>query len=178
MGSLPTTESAAVYLALADDKLLEQCEMDHYRASGPGGQKRNKTSSAVRLRHIPTGLAASAADDRSQNVNRGRALRRLRGAIALNLRAVVDLEAFRPSEVMAGCLRDGGEIAVGLRDPRYFIVVAEILDLLVGCGMSVRDAAAHLGVSTARLVKFLQRDSKLWERVNALRAQAGLKALR
>jgi protein subunit release factor B len=52
---------------LSDDELLRQCAVDTYRASGPGGQKRNKTSSAVRLRHLPSGLSVIAEESRSQH---------------------------------------------------------------------------------------------------------------
>src|SRR6476659_8915276 len=76
----------AAWTALSDDQLLAQCEVDTYRASGPGGQKRNKTSSAVRLRHPPTGLLVIAEESRSQHENKARALRRLRRALYLKLR--------------------------------------------------------------------------------------------
>ncbi len=66
------------YLELSDEALVKQCEVDAYRASGPGGQKRNKTDSAIRLRHQPTGLSAHASESRSQAANRRRALTRLR----------------------------------------------------------------------------------------------------
>lgn len=51
--------------------------VDTYRASGNGGQHRNKTDSAVRLTHIPTGTMVTATEDRSQHVNRKVAFERL-----------------------------------------------------------------------------------------------------
>src|SRR2546421_11678197 len=78
---------------LSDAELLRQCAVDTYRTSGPGGQKRNKTSSAVRLRHLPSGLMVIAEESRSQHENRLRALKRLRQALYLKLRE--DLPADR-----------------------------------------------------------------------------------
>jgi hypothetical protein len=165
------------YLTLDDDALVAQCAVDHYRSSGPGGQKRNKTSSAVRLRHTPTGLAVTASEDRSQHVNRKRAIRRLREAIALNVRRPIELSAYLMDPSIRRLLRPTG-ITIGPRDPDYFRVVREVLDVLAACGMRVSEAAAVLGLSTAQLVKLVQDDPKLWERVNQLRAQTGAKPLR
>ena len=67
----------ADYLLASDDGLIAQCEVDRYRASGPGGQHRNKTESAVRLRHRLTGVTAIGEDSRSQAENRLLALGRL-----------------------------------------------------------------------------------------------------
>src|SRR3954447_8351147 len=76
----------STWTILTDPQLLAQCAVDTYRASGPGGQKRNKTSSAVRLRHLPTGLIVIAEESRSQHENRARAMKRLRQAFYLKLR--------------------------------------------------------------------------------------------
>lgn len=43
---------------MTDEKLMSQCEMDTYKSSGPGGQHRNKRETAVRLKHLPTGIIA------------------------------------------------------------------------------------------------------------------------
>ena len=55
----------------------QEVEVETYRASGPGGQHRNVTDSAVRLRHRPSGVLVSAAESRSQHRNRETAFARL-----------------------------------------------------------------------------------------------------
>src|SRR5436190_18676644 len=115
--------SQRLSLFLADDaRLLAQCAIDTYRASGPGGQKRNKTSSAVRLRHLPSTLIVIAEESRSQHENRARALRRLRQALYLKLREDLPPAALAP-EVVAMQLgfQDArgadGRLDLGRKDP-------------------------------------------------------------
>lgn len=55
--------------------------VEYYRASGPGGQHRNTTDSAVRIRHLPTGIVVHASESRSQLRNRERAMARLQAAL-------------------------------------------------------------------------------------------------
>jgi len=62
-----------------------EIRMEVFRASGAGGQHVNKTSSAVRLIHEPTGLVASSQEERSQLQNRERAMTRLKAMIAAKI---------------------------------------------------------------------------------------------
>jgi len=171
-------DGAREYLTLDDDTLVRQCIVDAYRASGPGGQKRNKTSSAVRLRHEPTGLVAIAEEDRSQHVNKTRAVRRLRETIALHLRRDVDVSNYRTSDRLAAHVTKDGRLRVNPHNPNYAGIVAEVLDVLAATGARVSEAAACVGISTAQLLQFFQRDPKLWEHVNQMRAAAGLNTLK
>ena len=75
----PERREAARRALLLDDALLRaECEEEFWVAGGPGGQHRNKTASGVRLTHRPTELSVTATERRSQLLNRGVALERLR----------------------------------------------------------------------------------------------------
>lgn len=160
---------------LADAALLAECEVDTYRASGPGGQKRNKTESAVRLRHRPTGVSVIAEESRSQAENRARALRRLRKALALRIRRPVGDGV--PAAVSA-CVGKDGRLDVGQRDVRYLPAAAAVLDLLFALEGSVGAVAARLSVTTGNLSSFLTADDDLMTEANRIRASFRLRPLR
>ena len=70
-----------IILPESDDDLLRECEVETFRASGPGGQHVNKTESAVRLRHLPSGLVVTSQQERSQHRNKAICLQKLRDKI-------------------------------------------------------------------------------------------------
>jgi protein subunit release factor B len=75
-------EAARRALSLPAPALLAECEVSVFIGGGPGGQHRNKTESAVRLVHLPTGITVTATERRSQLRNRDAALERLRERLA------------------------------------------------------------------------------------------------
>ena len=171
------SNSRSTWTRLSDDQLLAQCEVDTYRASGPGGQKRNKTSSAVRLRHKPSGLIVIAEESRSQHANKAKVLGRMPKAIYLELREPVDLTNIGSHPDFKAARNEAGRLDLRLKDPRFWPVAGVVLDVLEATAARVSETANLLGIPTANLISFLQTDPKVWQRANALRAASGQKPL-
>src|SRR5580704_9919813 len=139
-----TAARRSLWTNLGDAALLDQCAVDTYRASGPGGQKRNKTSSAVRIRHLPSGLIVIAEESRSQHENRARGLRQ---AFYLKLRN--DLPAEQRTQEALATVADyreartpTGRLDLGRKDARFWPAVGVALDVLQAVEARVSEAAA------------------------------------
>lgn len=172
--NMTSRESRDHWLQMDDARLAADCHFDAYRASGPGGQKRNKTSSAVRLRHKPSGLIAIAEESRSQHENKAKAIRRLRLMIALQIRCPWD----DPSPIIREHRNQSGGFEISTRHSIYPRLAAAVLDCLEARQGSVSDAGSALDVRTAQLSRFLTRDQKLLSAANQIREKWGLKPLR
>lgn len=146
-------------LAMNDEELCRHCRLEFFKATGNGGQKRNKTSSAVRVYLDEYNLCAEDCSERSQHRNRAVALEKLRRKLAYAVRT--DYFPFERTE----CAVDHADY------PRY---LAKLLDLLNSCDWDYRKSALVYGVSSSRMLKFICRDAELFTYYNNMRKTIGL----
>lgn len=93
---LPEAQEVDVVINPAD------LRVDTYRASGAGGQHVNKTDSAIRITHIPTGIVVACQEDRSQHKNRAKAMKMLQSRILAAQREKQEMEQSQKRKEMVG----------------------------------------------------------------------------
>lgn len=91
-------ERYAKWASMPVDELVRDCDVQAFRASGPGGQGVNTTDSAVRMRHVPSGIVVTARESRSQFQNRASCLRKLKEELALRARPSKKRVATKPGK--------------------------------------------------------------------------------
>ncbi|KAL5776007.1 hypothetical protein ACOSP7_008933 [Xanthoceras sorbifolium] len=180
-----TSSDEKKHLEMTDEELMRECEMGTFKASGPGGQHRNKRESAVRLKHIPTGIIAQAVEDRSQHKNRASALSRLRTLLALKVRNVIHLDTYSPPKELLQILPPKSSIRgsecgpqIGPNNPKFASGMQALLDLIFALEGSISETAKLLGLSTGALSRLILSDDSLRMAVNELRTSKGMKPLK
>ena len=157
-----TAEERNAMLASEDAVLLRDCDFIMQKGTGNGGQKINKTSSAVRLRHRPTGIAVSANEERSQAANRHIALRKLRYEIAMRIHAELSGPDFAllPSPSPAN-------------HARLILWTAALFDRLAASEFDLAQTAALCGVSTSQLERAMRKYPQIWRSWSEAKQQNG-----
>lgn len=151
---------------LSEAEFLRECSLKQTRRGGPGGQHRNKVSTAIVITHEPTGIIAEASERRSQADNRKVAIRRLRETLAIVVRtqATGDKSMIDRSPYLGYRLR----LSEGNWDrPAVLAILLDDISLAAG---SLQDVAGSWGSSTSAVVRFLKEFPEALRWVNTLRA--------
>ena len=130
-GSRRHTSFASIFISPEIEDNIEinidpsDIRIDTYRASGAGGQHVNKTDSAVRLTHEPTGVVVQCQSDRSQHKNKDKAMKQLRAKL-------YELELKRQDEAMKNLEETKADISWGSQIRSYVLDSGRIKDLRTG----------------------------------------------
>ena len=160
--------------ALPIDELMADCRVDRTRGSGPGGQHRNKTETAIVITHVPTGLRGEASERRSQGENLAQAKFRLRLELALAVRSD---DADERSHLWRSRVA-GERIAVSSTHDDFPAILAEALDALAAAEWAAPLAAERLRISTSQLVKLLKQEPRGLGLLNLEQERRGMRPYR
>ena len=176
------------WLFCDETELLKDCRVDTYKSHGPGGQRKNKVETAVRLVHEPSGISAQGHQTRSQGRNKTLALRNLRMHIACACRQPQDLNQLAVPDEIAECFQRSprhasprhAELRLALPggNRRFWPVAAFVLDVFDAAEGQLSRASHALGISTANLAAFLRSHRHLLPAAQAIRKAHGHSPLR
>lgn len=162
------------WLALSPVDLLRQCRQARFQGSGPGGQKRNRVYSGVRVTHADSGLSAESVDSRASLRNLETAVARLRLGLALS----ASYPDRHPDECLAEVPQPAFRVAASAAHEDYPRFLLRALHQLAWHKGQVAAAAAALDCTASALTRFFKADKAAWARARGIRAENGLHPLK
>ncbi len=180
MANSPNDRDGPYAIWMEESRLLAECSVHTARRGGPGGQHRNKVSSAVVVCHEPSGVIGQASERRDQGQNRRVAILRLRINLALAVRhdgrlATGELSTPLPSWKKHIAHR---RVIINRSNADFAALLAQLLDWLTSTEWQLEPIAEHLEVTPSQIVKFLKLEPAAWRLLNDRRYDLGLSALR
>lgn len=148
------------------------------RRSGPGGQHRNKTSTAVVLLHEPTGVLGEASESRSQAANRGNAVARLRTTLAVVVRCSPTEGSLAESDAALRQKHRGRNVWVAERNEERPAVFSLVLDDAWAANGELPKVAEQWQTTASQLLKLLRSHTPALDYLNRMRASWDLRPLR
>lgn len=151
------------WLAETEQELIRNCTQGAYKSTGPGGQKKDKKKSSIRLVHLPTNICVTSSETRSSKTNLSSAIKKLKFRIAVEVRGPkIEPEMYNNN----------------YRELKYLFWIAALFDALNKYNFKISNSAEDLGLSTSRLIKQIAKDKNLWKLVNEYRERNNLSYLK
>lgn len=139
------------WLIFEDTVFLKSCKTESFQSTGPGGQKKNKKFSAIRMTHIPTEVTVISDNYREQNINKKIAIKKLKIKIAINIRGPkIELD----------------RTIVSSSSDDYPLWIAKLFDILNNNKYDIKTTAVELSLTTSKLIKLIYKDKTVWKTIN------------
>lgn len=164
-------------MALSPEEFLRTCKQERYQGSGPGGQKRNRVYSGIRLIHNPSQISAEAEAFRESQRNLQDSLHKLRMQLALlwpinfneDDNDTEKLTIFSAPIFRIECSASHDDFPIFAMRSIYY------LGKFLG---QVSPAGQALACTSSALIRFLKKDKALWAKAQKIRAANSLHALK
>jgi len=169
---------------LSVDALMKACDVRRERASGPGGQHRNKVETAIVVTHQPTGLKGSASERRSQAQNQVMAVKRLRVTLAIHFRGDGQCRCDDAGRLLGEMAErwyarvKSKKLLLNHDHDDFPAILAWVMDILWAQQLDVPGVANLLGISGTQVLKLLKAEPAAFTAFNQARQAKGMHVMK